>query len=134
MDATGDDVVRTLYAQWNAGEWGLEHFHPDVEWAASGEAFDEAGPSRGRDALAAYWRRFWEAWRPSPLWEIDEIERAGEHLLACGRLHVVGLSSGLEAQIAVFHLWTVTNGLVVRLLVCDDRETALAAAGISNQP
>ena len=128
MHAIGDDVVRTLYAQWNAGEWGLEHFHPDVEWAASGEAFDETSPSRGRDALAAYWRRFWAAWRSGARWEIDEVESVDEHVLACGRLRVVGRSSGLETEIAVFHLWTVRDELVVRLLSCDDREAALKAA------
>lgn len=66
----------------------------------------------------------------TPSWEIEELERVGEdQIFACGRLLTVGRSSGLETEVPVFHLWTIRDGLIVRLLVCDDRETALKAAG-----
>jgi ketosteroid isomerase-like protein len=124
------DVVTSIYGAWNAGEWGLEHFHPDVEWGFAGEGpLDEAGSSRGRDALLAYWRRFWAAWRPGARWEIEELQRSGDdQVLACGRLHVLGRSSGLETSTPVFHLWTVSEGVIVKLLICDDRTSALRAA------
>jgi hypothetical protein len=51
------EVVSATYAAWNAGDWGLERFHPQVEWDLA--ALDQAGPRRGRDALLHYWRRFW---------------------------------------------------------------------------
>jgi ketosteroid isomerase-like protein len=126
------EVVTATYTAWNAGDWGLEHFHPDVEWEVTGGGtLDQAGASRGRDALLAYWRRFWAAWKPGARWEIEELrERGAGHVLACGRLRVRGRSSGLETSIPVFHLWTVGDGMIVRLLVCDDRASALEAAGI----
>jgi ketosteroid isomerase-like protein len=72
------DVVRAVYAAWNAGEWGIEHFHPNVEWELTSEgSVDQAGAAQGRDALLSYWRRFWEAWEPGARWEIQELERAG---------------------------------------------------------
>lgn len=128
------ETVAAIYAGWNAGEWGLEHFHPDVDWELLGAGrLDQAGPARGRASLLDYWRRFWAAWRPGASWEIEELETMGDdRCLACGRLRAVGHSSGLESEIAFFHLWTVSDELVVRLLVCDDRETAMRAAEIGN--
>jgi ketosteroid isomerase-like protein len=124
------DVVTAVYAAWNAGEWGLEHFHPDVEFHLLGEmALDQADPIRGRDALLDYWRRFWGAWKPGARWQIEELRRLGaEQVLAVGRLHAIGRSSGAESSAPVFQLWTVREGLVMRLLGCDDRATALKAA------
>ena len=50
-------------------------------------ALDQAGPTRGRDALLDYWRRFWAAWRPGARWEIEELRNFDdEQVLACGRL------------------------------------------------
>jgi ketosteroid isomerase-like protein len=124
------EVVTSIYETWNAGDWALDHFHPTVEWEWPGERpLDEAESSRGRDALFAYWRRFWAAWRPGAQWKIEELQRMGnEQVLACGQLHVLGRSSGIETSIPVFHVWTVREGVVVQLLICDDRESALRAA------
>jgi ketosteroid isomerase-like protein len=125
------EVVTATYDAWNAGEWGLQRFHPHVEWEVIGKAaLDQAGPTRGRDALLDYWRRFWGAWMPGARWEIEEFRRLGEEqVLACGQLRVVGRSSGVETSAPIFQLWTVREGLIVRLLICDERATALEAAG-----
>ena len=129
MQRNSGEVVASIYSEWNNGEWGVEHFHPDVEWEMSSVAFDQAGRSRGREALMRYWRRFWAAWQPGARWEIVELEPIGEaQVLASGRLLVVGRSSGLETEVAVFHVWTVKVDLVTQLLVFDDRESALNAA------
>ena len=123
------EIVTTIYAEWNNGEWGLEHFHSDVEWEMSSTAFDQVGRSRGRDALMRYWHRFWGAWQPGASWEIEGLDPlADDQVLATGRLRVVGRSSGLPTDVAVFHLWTVEEERVVRLLVFDDSESALNAA------
>src|SRR5918992_3225843 len=107
MQRNSGEVVAAIYSQWNNGEWGVARFHPDVEWEMSSATFDQTGRSRGRDALMRYWRRFWAAWRPGARWEIEELESITEdQVLATGRLQVVGRSSGLETEVAVFHLWT----------------------------
>jgi ketosteroid isomerase-like protein len=124
------ETVRAVYDDWNHGEWGLESFHPEVEYALVGKAaFDLARATRGRDELLDYWRRFWSAWKPGARWEVEELQPLGdEQVLACGRLHVVGRSSGVESSMPWAHLWTVREGLIVRFLGCDDRATALEAA------
>jgi hypothetical protein len=35
----------------------------------------------------------------------------------------------VETSAPIFQLWTVREGLIVRLLICDERATALEAAG-----
>jgi ketosteroid isomerase-like protein len=124
------DVVTAVYATWNAGEWGLENFHPDVEWDFGKMAPDQTYPIRGQDALLDEWRRFWGAWKPGARWEVEELRRLGEEqVLACGRLYAVGRSSGVETSTPIFQLWTVREGLVVRFLGCEDRATAMKSAG-----
>jgi ketosteroid isomerase-like protein len=125
------EVVTATYAAWNAGDWGLERFHPDVEFELIGKvALDQTATIRGRDELFDYWRRFWGAWRPGARWEIKDLQSLGEaQVLACGVLHAVGRASGVESSAPIFHLWTVRHGHIVRLLGCDDRATALEAAG-----
>ena len=125
------EVVSATYAAWTTGEWGLDRFHPDVEWELiGGGALDQAGPMRGRDALHDYWRRFWGAWRPGARWEIEELRHLDDdQVLACGRLRAVGRSSGVATSMPFFQLWTVREGLIVRLLIYDDRAAALEAAG-----
>ncbi len=128
MQRNSAEVVTAIYEQWNNGRWGLEHFHPNVEWEMSSTTFDQSGRSRGRDALMRYWRRFWGAWQLGARWEIEELDPLAEdQVLATGRLRVVGRSSGVATDVAVFHLWTIQEARVVRLLVFDDRESALDA-------
>jgi ketosteroid isomerase-like protein len=131
MASDAIEVVRTTYAAWNRGDWGLEHFHPEVEFEILGKAaLDQSGRIHGRDALLGYWRRFWGAWKPGARWEIEEFRRLDdERILACGRLRAVGRSSGIESDIPVFQIWTVRDGLIVQIISCNDLATALKAAG-----
>ena len=40
------EVVSATYAAWNAGDWGLERIHPQVEWELIGNvALDQATPT-----------------------------------------------------------------------------------------
>ena len=121
------EIVTAIYTAWNAGEWALEQFHPDVEWELRDESsLDQAGASRGRDALLDYWRRFWDAWKPGARWDIEEIEPVGEdRVVACGRLRASGRSSGIEVTTPVFHGWMIREGIVERLVVCADRAAAV---------
>lgn len=123
------EVVTATYAAWNAADWGIERFHPEVEWNMGQMSLDQTGQARGRNALLAYWHRFWGAWRPGSRWEIEELRSLDdEQVLACGVLHAVGRSSGVETSAPIFQLWTVREGLIVGLLVCNDRAMALQAA------
>jgi hypothetical protein len=93
-------------------------------------ALDQADTIHGREDLLDYWRRFWAAWKPGARWEITELQSIGdEQVLASGNVRAAGRTSGIESTAAVFHLWTVREGLIVRFLGCDDRATALSGTG-----
>lgn len=130
MPPAAIEVVRAIYAAWNAAEWGFEYFHPEVEWEMKG-ALDQTGPGRGRDALFDYFRRFWAAWKPGARWELDELSPLGEEqVLGSVLLHAVGRSSGVDTAMQLYHLWTVEDGLAVRLISGDDRSGVLKAGGL----
>jgi ketosteroid isomerase-like protein len=129
MGDTPAEIVRAVYDTWNGGDWGLERFHPDVEFQViGGGSLDQLAPTRGHDSLLDYFRRFWSAWREGAQW-VDEVRglEAGM-VLASGRLKVVGRSSGIRTEIPFTHLWTVRNGLVVRLLAGEDPDDVLGNA------
>ena len=124
------DVVSATYAAWNAGDWALGHFHPELEWELLGRAaLDQTAPGHGRDEFFAYLRRFWAAWKPGARWEVELKEAGPERVLAHGSLRLVGRTSGLETDVPFHHLWTVRDGVVVRFLGGDDPAPILKAAG-----
>jgi len=63
-------------------------------------------------------------------WEIEELlSLPDDRVLACGWMRAVGRTSGAEVKSDVAQLWTVRDGLVVRLLIGEDRAAMLIAAG-----
>jgi ketosteroid isomerase-like protein len=106
------EVVTATYAAWNAGDWALERFHPDVEYELVGKwALDQNGTIRGRDELFDYWRRFWGAWRPGARWGIKDFQRLSEEqVLACGQLHAVARSSGSNRARRYFNCGPLGRG------------------------
>jgi ketosteroid isomerase-like protein len=122
------DLVRSIYAAWNAGDWGLEHFSPDVEWSLG--MLDQPDRMHGRDALLDAWKHYWGSWKPGARWEMTELQPLGHRqVLACGRLYAVGRKSGVEVGTPMVQLWTVEAGLVMSMLSFGDRVTAMKATG-----
>ena len=129
MPSANLELVRSIYAAWNAADWGLEHFHPQVEWELSG--LDQTGRVTGRDGLLDYWRHYWGAWRPGSRWEVLELTCIGDsQVLAWARVQAVGRSSGVTVDAPLAQLWTVRDGLIVLLRNFQDRATALEAAAV----
>jgi ketosteroid isomerase-like protein len=123
-------VVKATYEAWNSGDWGLERFHPDVEFQIlGGGVLDQAAPAQGRDVLLGYWRRFWGAWESGAHWLADAQRLEAGLVLATGHLRVVGRSSGIETGLDFTHLWTVRDGLIIRLLAGEDRDEVLGNGG-----
>ena len=55
--------------------------------------------------------------------EIDDRVLVLVHFRARGR-------DGIEVQLPLAHLWTMRNGLGVRMDACSDQQKAFAAAGL----
>jgi len=102
----------------------------DVEWHGPPVFPDLAGPHRGHDGIRAYARRIMDAWS-----EFSVIPEGffdlGERVLVLTRERGRGRASGIEVQSRpTAHLWTLSDGFVVRFQVFWDREEGLREAGV----
>ena len=133
MASTNLDLVRSLYAYWERGDWSTADWaHPEIEFVAAD------GPSpwsvSGIAALAEAWREFldtWEGWRveAEDYRELDE-----ERVLVFIRIAGRGKASGLEVdQISAkgANLFHIRAGKVTRLALYWNRDRALADVGLS---
>ena len=126
------ELVRSLYAAWERGDWSpIEWAHPQIQWvSADGPA---PGTWTGLEGMAEGWRDWLSAWGDFRI-EVDEYrELDEERVLALVEASGRGKASGLElgqmrAQgAALFH---VRDGKVTRFVFWWDREHALEALGL----
>jgi ketosteroid isomerase-like protein len=128
------ELVRAFYEAWMGGEEAkmAAMLDPEIRLNPDPEAFwvgideDYVGPEGMARYMAAVNEAF-EDYRP----EIEEFIDAGEgRVLTLAIEHGRGRESGAEVQSAkTAHLWTVRDGLAVRLDLFLDRDRAFAAVG-----
>jgi len=126
------DLVRSIYAKWERGEFGsVEWADPEIEWVMTG------GPAPGSSTrlagMAEGWRNFLSAWDWYRV-EADEYRELDDgRVLVLIRCSARGKTSGLELgqvrtdSATVFH---IRDGKVVKLFVYLDRERAFADLGL----
>jgi uncharacterized protein len=124
------ELIRRLYRAMDARdvEAAAELSDPALEWIPDRRVGE--GPVSGRKQVI----RFFED-RAAMFGEIrTEIERlwdSGDKVLAFIRLRGVGRSSGAGFDVRIAHLWTISDGRVIRGEGYGDRDEALEAAGVS---
>lgn len=131
--ASNLDLVRSIHADWQRGEWShAEWADPEIELVFS----DAPGPGHwvGREAVALGWREFLATWDGYRIEAEEYRELDKERVLALVTLFGRGRTSGLElgetgAKGAV--LFCVRDGMVRRLVGWSDRERAFADLGLS---
>ena len=124
------DLVRSIYAGWERGDFGSAAWaDPEIEFAfADGP---EPGSWRGLAGMAeGYrdWLRAWEDFRAEPeqYLVIDD-----ERILVLVRNSGRGRTSGLEVEShSVANLFHLRGGKVTRIVVYLDRGRALADLGL----
>jgi ketosteroid isomerase-like protein len=132
MSSPSLDLVRSIYADWERGDFGsVEWAHPEIEFAIVG------GPSpgtwKGLTGLRDGWRDFLDAWAEyrTSVGECRELD--GERVLGLAHFNARGKGSGVEVgerltkAAVLFHL---RGGKVSRLVVYLDRDRALADLGL----
>jgi ketosteroid isomerase-like protein len=104
---------------------------PDVVWEVAIGVVDFDGVYRGRAAV----RRFWQTWMTEMediRVEVDELVDCGERVFSVTRLVGRGRHShALTTAGAVYPVFTVRDGLIVRYQLFADRNQAVEAAGLS---
>jgi hypothetical protein len=104
--------------------------HPEIEWD-SGETSLTGQTLRGPGAVL-------EQLRPDVFEgqyaDLIAVEACGNHVFVEMRFHAVASGSGVKLVTLAWQVWTVEQGLVVRVQNFLDREQARAAAGLGAEP
>jgi len=135
MSASNVEIVREIYARHarhdNAGVYEL--YDPEIEWDATGHAAVAGmgfGVFRGHEGVRRFWTEWLGAWEISEL-KLDQVIDAGEKVVAFSSQRTRGRTSGLIADMLYADVWTLRGGKVIRYQLFDDRDRALAQAGVS---
>jgi uncharacterized protein len=124
------EIVRRHLETFMSGdrEAALAAYHPDVEFDAT--VRPEGAVYRGRDGVdeaMRVWIGTWDDWKV----EFQQFLDAGDRVLVVSRESGRGKGSGIEIDQAVYALFTLRDGMIVRWEAFLDRPEALDAAGLS---
>jgi ketosteroid isomerase-like protein len=132
MSQENVEVVRAVFAAWNAGDMDAlrEMYDPDVIMRLP-EGFTEPGPYVGREAFMRQFEQMRETW------DADALELISDFIDAADRVAVRfiwrGAGRGPEFNMEITGVYTVRKG---RILVAEyflDHAEALEAVGLSEQ-
>ena len=133
MSSTNLDLVRSIYAAWERGDWrSTEWADSEIELVSIGGL--EPGHWTGVAGMARAWREFMSAWDDLRAEAAQYHEIDGERVLVIvnnrGRGKVSGLEIG-EMDEGGANLFHVHDGKVTRIVIYSDREEALADLGLA---
>ena len=128
--ASNLDLVRTYIRAVNDDAMDIAGslVHPEIEYS---EASDLPGAAHvsGSDELLSYfygWRKNWSEWD----WHEEEIlDLPPDRVLVIATLRLRGLRSGIWVERRWAYVFTVRDGLILRLAGYNTRDEALAAVG-----
>ena len=133
MSQENVDLVRSIYAAWEGGDFTLaEWADPEIEYVG----LDGPDPAtlKGPAEMARHFRTWLSAWEEFRL-EADEYrELDSERVLVLDRVSGRGKASGLDLgrmQARGAWLFHVRDGRVTRMVRYLDRGRALEAVGLS---
>ena len=136
MSQENVEVVRRLYDAARRGDDALpfELYARDIEWDARGawpgRAISDLGRVyRGHEGVRRFWRDYLSAFERYDF-TVEELIDAGDQVLAVVREHATGRLSQVALDNAVYALWTVHHGKLVRMRLYPTRMEALEAAGL----
>jgi ketosteroid isomerase-like protein len=122
------EVVRAIYHAYERGEFGLEHFHEDVEWFGPPD-ISGGGLWRGHEGVRralTQWVGTWDDYR----FELRDLIDSGDHVVGRGWQSGRGKGSGVEVSEEIFSVFTLRAGKVVRQRMFRDKAEALEAVGL----
>ena len=129
MASTNLDLVRSIYADWERGDFR------STEWADHQIEFGfgdglEASSSTGLAAMAARWREFLGNWDEFRTWTDGYRELDDGRVLVLMRLSGRGRTSGLEVEQTGMTIFQFAHGKVTGLLFYNDRDHGFADLGL----
>jgi ketosteroid isomerase-like protein len=131
MPSANLDLVRSIYANWERGDWSsAEWAHPEIEYV-SDDPLLPLGHTTGVAGMANIWRNWLRAWKDFHTDADEYHEVDGERVLVLLRYSGRGNPGGLEVMpMEAASLFHIRDGKVMRLVLYLDRERALADVGL----
>ena len=132
MSKENVDALRPIYDEWSRGNWRpkFDVYDPEMKWGWSSEFPGIAGVYQDpaeRNKRLHEWLSPWEDWRC----EAEEYVEHGDHVVVLTRYRGRGKGSGAEIDTRGAHVWTLRDGMVIRLEVFADRARALESVGLT---
>jgi ketosteroid isomerase-like protein len=101
----------------------MTYADPDIVWNPIEEL-----PTQGHDAVRASlarWKAEWDDYRVMP----EEFMDRGDHVVVTVRLRGRGRGSGVEIDARFYDVYTLRDGMIVRMDQFTERSQALEAVG-----
>ena len=123
-------LIRSLYEAMNAvdAEAASAMLAPDCEWVSDPRT--GIRPKHGRDEVVTFFLDQAEMFGEVAV-HVDELREAGDRVVALIRVKGSGFASGASVEIRIGHVWEIRDGTIVRGEGYGDRESALAAVGLT---
>jgi uncharacterized protein len=131
MSRDNVEFVRNGVEAFGRGEWDAipDLFAEDVEWYDP-PSLPGASLHRGRAAMRARWDELEEALSGFTVLPEAYFD-AGDQVVVFLRTRGRGRASGIEIERCIAQLFTVRDGRVASVVGYDDRDRALADAGLN---
>lgn len=128
MSRENVEVVGRIYDALARGDFdiALSHLHPEIEWHEPPHS-PSAGVYRGHEGVRRSFLGWAASWSDYRL-DVDDLLEAGDDVLAKCRQRARGRASGVEVEQRLFNVWTLRDGIVVRMRIYHDEAEALEAA------
>jgi ketosteroid isomerase-like protein len=129
MSQENVEVVRRAYATFaeRGLEAALDFAHPEFETTTPSSLASEPDTYRGHEGLRRYFESFGDAMEEIHF-EARELTPVGDKVLVDTMLRARGRATGIEAEQRAFLVWTLRDGLLMRVELFAERGEALAAA------
>ena len=101
---------------------------PDYEWH-NAPGFPGGGVHRGREAVKAHLREFFETWETYTV-EEERVIDAGEQVVQLTQVHATGKGSGVALDIPIAWVHTLRDGKFAQTMAFVHHADALKAAGL----
>ncbi len=132
MSQENVEILRRLNEAFNRRDidGAIQYLHPDVELHPGIQVPDEESEYVGRAGLTEWFRSATEPWEMITVEHTELIDGPGGRVLAVERWVFRG-RDGIELELELPNVYTLRDGLIIRIDGFTERAEALEAAGLS---
>jgi hypothetical protein len=127
VEVRSEAVRRWFWAFENDTDIFRSSLHPEIEWFPIEEDHTPTYGVEGAMRLRNEWLDTWDEHRV----DLEDVIEEGESVVVLATVTARGKASGVEVNLRVHYQFKVRDDKVVYLYEHEDRQEALAAAGLS---